>query len=305
VDAQSRNEMRHLIHGMLSDWVQADGGRDGSRTLVVFIDDLDRCSDDVIVGVCEAVKLYLDAPGLIFVLACDLSVLARGVSGSARGGQGEGRTYLEKIVQVAHRVPAPDRDRVAQLIQGYAERSSTGALIDETVSEVLIERTGRNPRRVKRIINSFVLAHHLNPRWQQPPLGSVPLITVILLQHLYSEFYDWLVSEEAGEDPLGDFLDYAYVRARGSNPPAPGDPWWSVATRVFRRYGLPAPDRSPDERQALPTELQHLDQLVPHAFPPLSRNEAFIAMLRGVGNRTTRRAVRSQLVSRPLGTDVL
>jgi hypothetical protein len=77
-DTRSRNEMRDLIHGMLSDWITRDGRRDPSRALVVFIDDLDRCSDDVVVKVCEAVKLYLDVPGLIFVIACDQSVLARG-----------------------------------------------------------------------------------------------------------------------------------------------------------------------------------------------------------------------------------
>ncbi len=54
--------MRDLIHGMLSDWITRDGRRDPSRALVVFIDDLDRCSDDVVVKVCEAVKLYLDVP---------------------------------------------------------------------------------------------------------------------------------------------------------------------------------------------------------------------------------------------------
>ena len=93
IDAKSRNELREAIQQMLSDWISAAGKRDPKRALVVFIDDLDRCSDEVVVKVCEAVKLYLDAPGLIFVMACDLSVLARGVASSARGGTGEGRAY--------------------------------------------------------------------------------------------------------------------------------------------------------------------------------------------------------------------
>ena len=119
VDAKSRNELRGLIHGMLSDWISAAGVGDPGRALVVFIDDLDRCSDEVVVKICEAVKLYLDAPGLIFVMACDQSVLARGVASSARGGTGEGRSYLEKIIQVAYRMPPPDEEQIRKLIYEY------------------------------------------------------------------------------------------------------------------------------------------------------------------------------------------
>ena len=66
VDARTRNQLRDVIRGMLSDWVNAAGWGTPGRVLVVFVDDLDRCADNVIVQVCEAVKLYLDAPGLIF-----------------------------------------------------------------------------------------------------------------------------------------------------------------------------------------------------------------------------------------------
>ena len=189
VDAQARNQFRESIQGMLTDWVERGGGTAKNRTLVVFIDDLDRCSDDVVVQVCEAVKLYLDAPGLIFVMACDLSVLARGVAGPARGGVGEGRTYLEKIVQVAYRVPAPSGHAVRQLIVGYGERSGISHLLDATVVDILSDATGKNPRRIKRIVNSFVLEHHLDPAWRRAPLNSTLLITAILLQQLYPSFY--------------------------------------------------------------------------------------------------------------------
>ncbi|MEJ1112259.1 MULTISPECIES: P-loop NTPase fold protein [unclassified Kribbella] len=305
VDSQSRNELRDLIHGMLADWVGAESKRSGKRTLVVFIDDLDRCDDSVVLGVCEAVKLYLDAPGLIFVIGCDLSVLARGVSGAARGGLSEGRTYLEKIVQVAYRVPAPDHERVRQLIRGYAERSGTTALVDDKVIDLLAERTGRNPRRIKRIINSFVLEFRLNPAWRQPPLGSAQLITVILLHQLYPSFYERLVSEEAGADPILEFLDYADVHAKASNPPPAGDSWWSVVSRTFRAQGLRAPDRSAEERHKLAAHLEQLERRLPDDYPALARNTAFVDLLAGIGGTEARQAVRSQLISRPLGTNPL
>ncbi|HEX7826019.1 MAG TPA: P-loop NTPase fold protein, partial [Mycobacterium sp.] len=302
-DAHARNELRENIQGMLSEWVEQGGEGAGDRTLVVFVDDLDRCSDDVVIRVCEAVKLYLDAPGLIFVLACDLSVLARGVAGPARGGIGEGRTYLEKIIQVAYRVPAPQSAAVRRLIANYGERSGISHLLDPTVVDILSDATGRNPRRIKRIINSFVLEHHLDPAWRKAPLNSALLITAILLQQLYASFYAVIVDENSGEDPIGDFLDYAHVRAKALNPP-PEDVWWSVVRRTFKRYSLPAPTLA-----SLPAgeglKIDELEKLLPPEYPVLARNEAFIELLRRIGGPSRRRALRAHLLSSPLGTEII
>jgi hypothetical protein len=302
VDAQARNQLRESIQGMLSEWVEQGGKAANRRSLVVFIDDLDRCSDDVVVRVCEAVKLYLDAPGIIFVIACDLSVLARGVAGPARGGIGEGRTYLEKIIQVAYRVPAPGNKVVRELIAGYGQRSGISHLLDATVIDILSDATGRNPRRIKRIINSFVLEHHLDPAWRRPPLNSALLITAILLQQLYASFYAVVADENSGTDPIGDFLEYATVRAKASNPPHGDDPWWSVVRRTFTKHGLPAPISV-----SLPSgerlRLDDLEMLLPADYPALARNEPFVALLRRIGGVGSRHALRAHLLSNPLGTE--
>jgi hypothetical protein len=302
VDAQARNELRKNIKEMLKDWVGQEQGISKRRTLVVFIDDLDRCSDDVVIGVCEAVKLYLDAPGLIFVLACDLSVLARGVAGPARGGIGEGRTYLEKIIQVAYRVPAPGRNAVRDLIKDYGRRSGIIHLLDPTVVDILSDATGRNPRRIKRIINSFVLEHHLDHRWQCAPLNSALLITTILIQQLYPSFYAVVVDENSGDDPIGEFLDYAAVRGKAMHPPSGDDPWWFVVRRAFRRRGLPAPSSaSLPFGEAVSTE--DLEKRLPVDYPALVNDAAFVALLQGIGQPSTRQALRAHLLSAPLSTD--
>jgi hypothetical protein len=299
VDAKARNQLRDSIRDMLTQWVHA-GGSATSRRLVVFIDDLDRCNDDVVIRVCEAVKLYLDAPGLIFVIACDLSVLARSASGPARGGPSEGRDYLEKIIQVAYRVPGPDKDTVRALIAGYGKRSGISDLLDDAVVEILSEATGRNPRRIKRIINSFVLEHHLDAGWRS--LGSVQLITAILLQHIYPAFYSALINERAGVDPIGDFLDYADVRGRALNPPPIDDAWWSFARRVFAKRGLPPPN--PDVGRV------DVDQLAESLFGDvdydgLASDGSFVGLLRGIGGPVARQSLRAHLRRSPLGTELI
>ena len=295
-DDKTGNQLRELIHGMLSDWVTKDGKRDPSRALVVFVDDLDRCPDDVVVRVCEAIKLYLDAPGLIFVMACDLSTIARGVASAARGGQGEGRMYLEKIVQVVYRMPPPEAEQIRDLIQEYATKSGTSSLIDEQVAEALVQGAGRNPRKIKRIINSFVLEYRLEPAWGRSPLGSDQLVRAILLQHLYSPFYDILVSEESGEDPIREFLDYLEIRNHASDMLDFSDSWWGEKREIFKAYQIGWPPPLKQDQ----TVVTLLDGVLPECFPELARRKAFVTLLKGVDNAGTSRALRAQLVRRPL-----
>jgi hypothetical protein len=299
VDAKSRNELRGMIHGMLSDWISSTGVRDPDRALVVFIDDLDRCADEVVVKICEAVKLYLDAPGLIFVMACDQSVLARGVASSARGGTGEGRSYLEKIIQVTYRMPPANEEQIRKLIHKYARESGTDSLINETIADILAEGTGRNPRRIKRIINSFVLEYRLDPAWQKPPLSSVLLVTAIILQHLYAPFYELLVGEDAERNPIGEFLDYVRIREMRVPPSDGNDPWWTIIRRSFMTRRLQAP-KPPIDAESLAEPLRQLEGQLPESFMDLADNNAFIALLQGIEGASG--ALRAQLVRQPLAT---
>lgn len=302
LDTQSRNRLRDDIRAMLSEWVRQPGRPSDGRCMVVFIDDLDRCSDDVVVQVCEAVKLYLDAPGLIFVMACDESVLARGVASSARGGTEEGRSYLEKIVQIMYRVPPPDDASVRELIRGYAAKSRTNDLITGQVADTLAESTGRNPRKIKRIINSFILERQLSPAWRSAPLSNRHLVTVILLQHLYTPFYNLLVRDDSGPDPIGELLEYADIRAVIVHPAHPDFDQASFDRRVDRFFeDHQVVSKSPGE--ALTDALKRLEQRLPEEFPRLAGNEALMNLLRGLGDEETRKALRTQLFRHPLGTE--
>jgi hypothetical protein len=113
--------------------------------------------------------------------------------------------YLEKIVQVVYRVPLPEAEHVKQLILGYAKQSGIADLIDDNVAGILAEGTSRNPRKIKRIINSFVLEYQLDPAWRMPPLGSAQLVRAVLLQHIYPSFYEMLVREDSDKDPIESF----------------------------------------------------------------------------------------------------
>lgn len=79
------------------------------KTLVVFIDDLDRCLPDTIIETLEAIKLFLFVEGTVFILGADERLIQYAVRQrfpELPGTDTEvGRDYLEKLVQVPVRIP--------------------------------------------------------------------------------------------------------------------------------------------------------------------------------------------------------
>lgn len=91
------------------------------RPLVVFVDDLDRCSPSTVAQVIEAINLFLagEFPNCVFVLAVEPAVVAAHVEvaykelvtslgGKPHGGRSSlGWRFLEKIVQLPLSLPLP------------------------------------------------------------------------------------------------------------------------------------------------------------------------------------------------------
>lgn len=127
-------------------------------TLVVFIDDLDRCLPAKTVQTLEAIKLFLDKSGCVFVLGADTRIVRAAVETHYKneGIIGEGaKDYLEKIIQLRFDLPPI----VEKAMEEYLKTQ------DKTkVDEAMLKRWGAlvaaaevNPRRVKNVINDLNL----------------------------------------------------------------------------------------------------------------------------------------------------
>lgn len=71
--------------------------------LTVFIDDLDRCLPAKVVQTLEALKLFFDKPGCVFVLAADAETIRQAVETHYQNQHITGENaqdYLEKIIQL-------------------------------------------------------------------------------------------------------------------------------------------------------------------------------------------------------------
>ena len=93
-----RDEFETLVRGL-----------DAVKAVVVLIDDLDRCLDDTVIDVFEAIRLFLQASKTAFVIAANREIVQAAVErrypAAREGDAALGKDYLEKIVQVEVTVP--------------------------------------------------------------------------------------------------------------------------------------------------------------------------------------------------------
>ncbi|GCD43369.1 P-loop NTPase fold protein [Streptomyces paromomycinus] len=273
VNSQARNEMRDAIRDLAQEWAET-ADYSPRRMLVVFIDDLDRCSEETVLAVCEAVKVYLDVPGLAFVIGCDRS--AMGPGGLLRDLSPAGAAFMEKIFQTSYRIPVADGRGVQEYIEWCARTAGIERLLDAPLVELLAERSARNPRRIKRLVNGFVLEATLNPMWADHPPEAV--LRTLLIQYFYADFYRMMTSPPGADsgDVIADFCTYRRVRMllRASAS-------WSDEEQASVDAFLALRDVAPVPGNWRAT-LEAVERELPTVFPGMVTDSAFNSLLDGL-----------------------
>ena len=177
---------------LIQNYVKPDGN------LVVFIDDLDRCMPEKAISVLEAIKLFLDAPGCIFIIGIDQKVITHGIRVKYKDfllGQREdmpidGEQYLEKIIQLPFILPPIGPEVIAEYVKKLLPQPPDPRCID-----VFAVGLASNPRRVKRAINVFLLLLKLialktNKEDAEIAIDPVRLAKLVAIQQSFPLLYD-------------------------------------------------------------------------------------------------------------------
>jgi len=133
------------------------------RQLYIFVDDLDRCQPDEAVAALEAIKLFLDLRGCIFVLGMDREVVEQGIKVRYAAFKDVGfdaRAYLDKIIQVPFNLPPLGSAQVSRYLQKLSGTTGQGAF--RICSDLIRSAAPSNPRALKRILNALLLTLYLD-----------------------------------------------------------------------------------------------------------------------------------------------
>lgn len=146
-----------------------------NERLVVFIDELDRCTPDTILDIFEAIRLFLYVPGATFVIGADERLVSYAVKTKYRDIPGHdidiSKEYLEKLVQYPVKIPQLNEQEVKQYItclllqiedldfKTIAQTISNMGINDEFTIESVKAALGKEP--TEKIKEAFDLSNQI------------------------------------------------------------------------------------------------------------------------------------------------
>ncbi len=131
-------------------------------TLVVLIDDLDRCLPPTTISTLEAIRLFLFLKHTAFVIAADNEMIKHAVRKHFEGVTDDllVTNYFDKLIQVPIRVPALGTQEVrAYLMLLFVENSDLDENVKETIRVGVCQQL-RQTWQGKRVDRAFVQSLH-------------------------------------------------------------------------------------------------------------------------------------------------
>ena len=130
-------------------------------TLVVLIDDLDRCLPETTISTLEAIRLFLFLKGTAFVIAADDQMIKHAVRRHFQGVDDELVTnYFDKLIQVPIRVPPlGTQDVRAYMMMLFIENSSISEEDKEKIRAAVCKQLSQTWQG-KRVDQSFIKSIH-------------------------------------------------------------------------------------------------------------------------------------------------
>lgn len=128
-------------------------------TLVVLIDDLDRCLPETTIATLEAIRLFLFMDHSAFVIAADQDMIKYAVKRHFEGVDNETlvTSYFDKLIQVPIRVPALGLQEVrAYLMMLFVDSSALEPAAKEQIRESIAKQL-RESWQGKRVDKNFVI----------------------------------------------------------------------------------------------------------------------------------------------------
>ncbi len=176
--------------------------------IIVSIDDIDRLSEEEIIAIFQLVKALADFPNTVYLLAFDYDVVVHALS---KVQYGDGKEYLEKIIQVPFEIPAPSISNIHEAL--FSKLNSILGEISQarwakaTWAELFqfgLQKYIKSIRDVIRYTNVFLLKYELLKDETDP----VDLLALTSLQVFEPSLYSKLPSYK--DTLCGSDYTYSY-----------------------------------------------------------------------------------------------
>ena len=158
----------------------------------------------------EALKLYFNQSGCIFVLGIDRQPIESAIAYEYKNLDIAKESYLDKIVQLPFTIPALNQFPVENYVKKHLPEDLSGC------QELLILGAPDNPRQLKRTINTLLLLNSI-AKTSFPNRDTRILCALALIQNSAPNLYQYLRQKPG---------DWALVVPPGTDSQPSGRPDW-------------------------------------------------------------------------------
>lgn len=195
--------------------------------IVVFVDDLDRCLPQGALEVLEAMKLFFDLEGFVFVVGLDQAVVERSIdlkyrvenaSGESGSYQVRGADYIKKIFQLPYALAPVAVTQLDEFLDAVYAEAQLSAEQESDLRNVvtphlhyLVTESSVNPREIKRYINAYTLVIRIKSHLDR---------NVVLALQTIAFRRDWEVVRRAILSYRGIFINALQRQVSGADSTA-------------------------------------------------------------------------------------
>ncbi len=188
--AKLRDELRRTVEEITDK---------GKGRMVIYVDDLDRCLPGKIIELLESLKLFLDIPNTVVLLAVDCEIVEYGIRAHYKDFDfapdklgSLTADYLDKMIQLPIYLHPLEREEMCSYLDGLVKESKFQ--LPNEIFDLLIACLLPNPRKIKRVLNLLSLHSKMVERglFSKGDFSPSIFARMVLLQQQWPELYSWI-----------------------------------------------------------------------------------------------------------------
>ncbi|HEY6949615.1 MAG TPA: pentapeptide repeat-containing protein, partial [Nitrososphaeraceae archaeon] len=131
--------------------------------MVVFVDDIDKCSPKKVHDIFEIIRVFQDVEGFIFILGISDDMIIR-LSEIGNRGKNNGERYIKNLIQIHIALPKWSNEDIVKLVRDFIKKDmfhdNLKDVVDKNI-ELISLAIENNPREIKRFLNNFIVAYEI------------------------------------------------------------------------------------------------------------------------------------------------
>ncbi len=162
---------------------------DTGKKIIVFLDDLDRCSNDNMLNIIYNIKLLLSVKNIVFLFGIDKNAVTLALKNKYNNEDNKAESFLEKIFPVSFNVPSEIvyNQNIDKIIGEISEKLKPKA--HDNIKSFFDKMKFTNPRRIIKILNKYkILEKELEQRkfLNKENEWNIILVLFLIMEHEYN-----------------------------------------------------------------------------------------------------------------------